>query len=95
MSRYSYEFIRGFREGSGLSAALVHQAYEEWLDSEGYAEIYRIDLEAGGYEAGFEVGLKWRETNQSTFVCPDCGAVSHNPNDIEHRYCGRCHEFKD
>ncbi len=27
------------------------------------------------------------------FACPRCGAVSYNPNDIEHGYCGRCHAF--
>ena len=29
------------------------------------------------------------------FVCPLCGAVSHNPNDAAKRYCGRCHVFAD
>ena len=28
-----------------------------------------------------------------SFLCPRCGAVSHNPNDAAHRYCGRCHVF--
>jgi hypothetical protein len=28
-----------------------------------------------------------------TFTCPQCGAVSHNPNDLAHGYCGRCHDF--
>ena len=27
------------------------------------------------------------------FACPRCGAVSHDPNDAAHRYCGRCHAF--
>jgi hypothetical protein len=31
----------------------------------------------------------------STFVCPHCGAASHNPNDVRERYCGRCHRFVD
>ena len=26
----------------------------------------------------------------SRYVCPSCGAVSHNPNDLKHRYCARC-----
>ncbi|MFE7747201.1 hypothetical protein [Nocardia sp. NPDC057455] len=26
-----------------------------------------------------------------TFVCPECRAVSHHPEDIRQRYCGRCH----
>jgi hypothetical protein len=29
------------------------------------------------------------------FVCPRCSAQSWNPNDAEHRYCGRCHRFVD
>lgn len=27
------------------------------------------------------------------FVCPDCGAESHHPKDLEHRYCARCNKF--
>jgi len=30
---------------------------------------------------------------EPSFTCPKCGAVSHNANDIEQRYCGRCHAF--
>lgn len=30
-----------------------------------------------------------------TFECPDCGAVSNNPNDARNRYCARCHAFVD
>ena len=29
----------------------------------------------------------------ASFTCPDCGSVSFNPNDIQNRYCGRCHSF--
>ena len=29
------------------------------------------------------------------FVCPICGAVSHNPNDARNRYCGACRVFPD
>jgi ribosomal protein S27AE len=28
-------------------------------------------------------------------VCPKCGMVSHNPNDVRERYCGNCHAFHD
>jgi hypothetical protein len=27
------------------------------------------------------------------FVCPKCGSVSYNPNDIREDYCGRCLQF--
>lgn len=33
-------------------------------------------------------------TEQPSFTCPDCNMTSYNPNDILHRYCGNCHEFK-
>lgn len=29
------------------------------------------------------------------FKCPDCGRVSHNPNDVLYRYCGACHRWWD
>lgn len=32
---------------------------------------------------------------QPYIVCPTCGMVSHNPNDVTHRYCGHCHAFHD
>jgi hypothetical protein len=32
---------------------------------------------------------------QPYIVCPKCGMVSHNPNDVRERYCGRCHAFHD
>jgi hypothetical protein len=28
-----------------------------------------------------------------SIFCPKCGLVSYNPNDIEQRYCGSCHEW--
>jgi predicted RNA-binding Zn-ribbon protein involved in translation (DUF1610 family) len=34
-------------------------------------------------------------SDDASFVCPRCGAESHNPNDIVNRYCGRCHRFTD
>jgi hypothetical protein len=27
------------------------------------------------------------------FTCPRCWAVSHNPSDVEQRYCGACHDW--
>jgi DnaJ-class molecular chaperone len=30
-----------------------------------------------------------------SYICPGCRAVSYNPNDIDERYCGRCHQFAD
>ncbi len=39
---------------------------------------------------------KWVEmgnANVVTFTCPQCGAISYNPNDAQHGYCGACHAF--
>jgi hypothetical protein len=36
-----------------------------------------------------------RAAGRNAFACPFCGAVSHNPNDLRERYCGRCHVFTD
>ena len=30
-----------------------------------------------------------------SITCPRCGRVSFNAGDIEHRYCGNCHQFHD
>jgi ribosomal protein S27AE len=35
------------------------------------------------------------QSQQPYIVCPRCGMVSHNPNDVEQRYCGNCHAFHD
>jgi hypothetical protein len=41
-----------------------------------------IPLEVGGVNATF-------------YACPKCHAVSHNPHDVLHMYCGRCHKFAE
>lgn len=28
-----------------------------------------------------------------SFTCPNCGAISHHPEDERNGYCGRCHEY--
>jgi hypothetical protein len=28
-------------------------------------------------------------------TCKKCGMTSYNINDVEHKYCGNCHEFLD
>lgn len=32
---------------------------------------------------------------QSYIECLTCRMRSFNPNDIQHKYCGRCHKFHD
>lgn len=33
--------------------------------------------------------------NATRYVCPKCHAVSHNPHDMLHMYCGRCNLFAE
>jgi ribosomal protein L37E len=33
--------------------------------------------------------------SQPYIVCPKCGTVSHNANDVKNRYCGACKGFHD
>jgi hypothetical protein len=34
-----------------------------------------------------------RRTEHPSITCPECGATSYHPGDIEHGYCGRCHAY--
>jgi hypothetical protein len=36
-----------------------------------------------------------RMLGERSFTCEQCGATSHNPNDVRERYCGNCHKFAD
>lgn len=29
----------------------------------------------------------------SVFTCPECGRISHHPEDLEHGFCGACHAW--
>jgi len=42
---------------------------------------------------GLRVKAAAVRSKATTFTCPDCGAVSHNPNDAREGYCGRCHAW--
>lgn len=32
---------------------------------------------------------------EASITCPKCGMTSHNHLDVEHRYCGACHQFHE
>ena len=34
-----------------------------------------------------------KQGDDKSIVCPKCGMVSYNPNDVANRYCGACHAF--
>ncbi len=39
-------------------------------------------------------GVRYLLVQKDTAIfCLKCGMVSHNPNDVDQRYCGNCHEF--
>ena len=41
-----------------------------------------------------EQGLKyWISQHGDSITCTTCRKTSHNPNDVENRYCGFCHVF--
>lgn len=39
--------------------------------------------------------IVYEKGQPASIVCFSCGFVSYNQNDIENRYCGRCHLFHD
>jgi hypothetical protein len=32
---------------------------------------------------------------RASIQCLTCGLTSHNPNDVEQKYCGHCHKFHE
>lgn len=70
----------------------------EWLNGQGFDVI---DFPSENPEAlrclmvtpGKDL---WERFNPPpSITCPKCGRTSHNPNDVEQRYCGACHEYHD
>jgi D-glycero-D-manno-heptose 1,7-bisphosphate phosphatase len=41
----------------------------------------------------FQEAAEWRAAAGPAFLCPDCLALSANPGDAEHGYCGACKAF--
>lgn len=41
-----------------------------------------------------QVEMFKEKLNGIAFRCPDCGMVSHNPNDAINSYCGFCRAYK-
>jgi hypothetical protein len=37
--------------------------------------------------------LRYRDV--PCLLCLRCNRISHNPNDVQHHYCGACHLFLD
>lgn len=41
----------------------------------------------------FLPAAEWRAAAGAVFLCPRCLMLSTNPGDVEHGYCGACHDF--
>lgn len=46
-------------------------------------------------DALMEAARRWSGCRSvpESFTCPVCGKTSYHPKDIEHGYCGNCHDF--
>lgn len=49
-------------------------------------------MEKAAHDMAAQIGASI-EVVVDAFVCPRCGAASHNPTDIAEQYCGRCHDW--
>jgi len=56
-----------------------------WTPSETQAEW--------GRRRGSRVVEYVRKGEMMTFTCPRCGMTSAHPKDVEHGYCGNCHDW--
>lgn len=43
-------------------------------------------------KTGYRLGIG---TKGPSIICLSCGMQSYNLNDIENRYCGKCHKFHE
>lgn len=58
----------------------------------GFAPCIGPDVRLNGTRSTTD-GMRWRKADAPSFSCPNCKRVSYNTKDVEHRYCGGCHEF--
>jgi ribosomal protein S27AE len=81
-----------FRTTGGIVGQCRYTTYDDALA--GHAlELHRIKIAEARAASGVD-RLK-ADAKPDSYTCPDCGAVSYHPKDIEHRYCGRCHQFEE
>jgi len=60
-----------------------------------FAGTLTVD-ESGRLQAEASSGYALRESDGfSSITCLACGTTSYNPNDVAHRYCGRCGKYHD
>jgi len=64
---------------AGLKPARAIHAHAEALTVTHAGETYNL--------------VRHEPTKSAGIACLRCGKVSYNPQDIENRYCGFCHQF--
>jgi hypothetical protein len=51
-------------------------------------------MEQGGYMGNVKhLGGTGSRIEHPAITCPKCGFISHNPYDVQEKYCGRCHQW--
>jgi hypothetical protein len=84
--------LRGFTTPEGWPFAVVVAIAKPGSEvAVQLAEEFSAKLTALGADLSRVDRAPWPE--RPMFTCPKCGRISHNPNDLAHRYCGACHEF--
>lgn len=63
--------------GAVMVHAFEHQPMHAWIEGRDYV-VVDDEMQT--------------TTTFHSFTCPRCGRTSHNPHDIEHGYCGNCHD---
>lgn len=94
-------FLAGL--SSHMQGAIIAELTANWLaghivvgnprlSRELRGELFKVHCEAVRELADLEARKQAAE-GANIFKCPQCGMVSHNSNDVKHRYCVHCHEF--
>ena len=82
----------------------LHLDIAEFLAANGYADTPEnrktlIDAARAAYgditvTAAPLAAFVTADPGRPSYTCPRCHRVSYNRHDLEHRYCGACHQFE-
>lgn len=73
-----------------VSEALFHWWVDPGVNPEWHKQQRQVVRRA---MPGVARSLDRLAAEHGRFVCPRCEAVSADRNDVQHGYCGRCHDF--
>jgi hypothetical protein len=93
----------GDRQAVALALSELTEARPGWshylegvvgkLGIDGYYRQFREIRAGSAGPRDIVVGPLPSATAEPSITCPDCGMTSYHPEDIAHRYCGKCHKF--